>query len=164
MKSSNEETDMKSRLLMCIVAIALLAAVAIPAPLTAQDQRGQGYTVTDLGTLGGTVSNANGINNRGWLAGYANLTGDQTSHAVLWQKGAKIVDLGTLGGPNSSVDFLGIDDRGLVVGNSETANTDPFNENFCRSGNGLICLGFLWQDGVMTALPTLGATTAGPLT
>jgi probable HAF family extracellular repeat protein len=157
MKSSNEETDMESRFLMCIVAITLLAAVAIPAPLTAQDQRGQnGYTVTDLGTLGGTVSNANGINNKGWLAGYANLTGDQTSHAVLWQKGAKIVDLGTLGGPNSSVDFLGIDDRGLVVGNSETANTDPFNENFCGSGNGLICLGFLWQDGVMTALPTLG--------
>ena len=84
---------------MCIVAITLLAAVAIPAPLTAQNQNGQnGYTVTNLGTLGGTVSNANGINNRGWLAGYANLTGDQTSHAVLWQKGAKIVDLGTLGG------------------------------------------------------------------
>lgn len=99
MKSSKEETDMKSRFLMGIVAITLLAAVVIPAPLTAQDQNGQnGYTVTNLGTLGGTVSNANGINNKGWLAGYANLTGDQTSHAVLWQKGTKIVDLGTQNG------------------------------------------------------------------
>jgi hypothetical protein len=43
---------MKSRTLMCITAMALVAALAIPLQLIAQHTR---YTVTDLGTLGGHV-------------------------------------------------------------------------------------------------------------
>ena len=148
---------MKSRFLMCFAAIMLFAVLAIPIRSAAQDHKGHGgYQITNLGALGGTSSSANGINNKDWVTGEANLTGDQTGHAFLWQKRSGMTDLGTLGGPNSWVGWPVKDDVGLIAGGSDTSNNDPLNENFCGSGNGLICLGFLWRDGTMTALPTLG--------
>src|SRR5207237_3918435 len=33
------------------------------------------YSITDLPSLGGTISRGNSINNRGWAAGYSNLAG-----------------------------------------------------------------------------------------
>ena len=82
---------MKSRTLTCITAITLLAALAIPAQLAAQEQNQQPprYTVTDLGTLGGTFGAANAVNNRGSVVGFANLPGDTQGHAFLWRKGIK---------------------------------------------------------------------------
>jgi|ERR1700674_3226283 probable HAF family extracellular repeat protein len=82
------------------------AALAIPLWLAAQDQEEQNkkqsdYAVLDLGTLGGTFATALGVNNKGWVTGFANLAGDQNHHAFLWVKGVKM-DLGTLGGPNSA--------------------------------------------------------------
>ena len=53
---------MKSRRLTCITAMIVFVALAIPLQLTAQHTR---YTLTDLGTLGGTFSLAGGLNNRG---------------------------------------------------------------------------------------------------
>jgi uncharacterized membrane protein len=52
-------------ILISIAAGSLLATFA-----TAQTPR---YTITDLGTLGGTVGSANGINYEGRVAGAANL-------------------------------------------------------------------------------------------
>jgi probable HAF family extracellular repeat protein len=54
-------------------------------------------TMTDLGTLGGTVGTANWMNNRGQVVGTSNLAGDATHHGFLWDEG-KLIDLGTLGG------------------------------------------------------------------
>ena len=50
------------------------AALAVPVRLTAQEpqhkaDKTQYYTVQDLGTLGGTYSNAGGINDDGLVAG-----------------------------------------------------------------------------------------------
>jgi probable HAF family extracellular repeat protein len=139
------------------------AAVAALMIVTATSGRAQektaskpGYAITDLGTLGGTASVGNGINNKGWVTGEANLKGDKIGHAALWRRGAKILDLGTLGGLNSFVGFPVKDDRGLIVGTAETSTADPLRENFCGEGTTLICVGFLWQSGVMTPLPTLG--------
>jgi probable HAF family extracellular repeat protein len=112
------------------------------------------YTVTDLGTLGGTFGAANGINNKGWVDGMANLPGDANHHALLWVQGLKI-DLGTLGGPNS-MSGLGPNMNGKIVGLAETSIPDPNGEDFCLCGTHLICLPFLWQNGVMAPLPTLG--------
>ena len=54
----------------------------------------------DLGTLGGTQGVAEGISNRRWVVGDANLAGDQSLHATLWRNGI-VTDLGMLGGVNS---------------------------------------------------------------
>jgi probable HAF family extracellular repeat protein len=81
----------------------------------------------------------------------SNLPGDTEGHAFLWSKGVKS-DLGTLGGPDSSANS--INDRGEVVGGAETSTPDPLGENLC--GSSLICLPYLWQDGHMVPLPTLG--------
>ena len=105
---------MKSRFRMLLAAITffaglalLFAALALPLRLAAQDKQDHNqhrharYTITVLGTLGGTFSQDTGLNNRGSVAGYSNLLGDQVVHAFLWQTGV-MTDLGTLGGPNSA--------------------------------------------------------------
>jgi len=132
---------MKSRILICITAMTLLAALATPLQLAAQHTR---YTVTDLGTLGGTSSFAGGINNRGSVEGSSTLLGDTAQHAFLWRKGV-MTDLGALGGLNSFAAFRP-SESDKVGGRAETSTPDPLGEDFCSTAN-LICLPFLWQKG-----------------
>jgi probable HAF family extracellular repeat protein len=146
----------------CLATLILFAALAIPVRLAALDhqdnkhQKHVRYTVTDLGTLGGGFGEAWGVNNRGSMAGHSTLRGDQTYHAFFWQKGV-ITDLGTLGGPNSNNSGNSpLNDRGAVSGFSDTSTPDPNGEDFCGFRTNLICLPFVWEKGVMTALPTLG--------
>jgi len=118
------------------------------------------YRVYELGTLGGTAGQGNTINNQSLALGAANLAGNASEHATAWLYGLKF-DFGTLGGPNSNIVFPNRNDRGEIVGISETAAVDPLGENwscsaFFPSVTGHICLGFLWRWGKMTALPTLG--------
>jgi probable HAF family extracellular repeat protein len=120
------------------------------------------YKITDLPSLGGTNSRANSINNRAWLAGYSNLPGNQSRHAVLWRDAA-LTDLGTLGGPNSAVTWSVKANSGIVAGISQTSQADPLGEAWssaafypAATGSGYINLGFVWENGVMRALPTLG--------
>lgn len=113
------------------------------------------YYVVDLGTLGGKISGAEGINDRGWITGFAFLRGNNVYRATLWTSGQKS-DLGTLGGPNSAVAFPIKNNRGEIAGLSEVSQTDPYAEDFCGTGTSHICLGFRWKNGAMTPLPTLG--------
>ena len=66
------------------------------------------------------------------------------------------LELGTLGGANSSINWNGINDNGEAVGMSETSALDPNGEDICFFGTHHICLPFLWKNGVMRALPTVG--------
>jgi len=129
----------------------LLAVLVGPLQLAGQHTR---FTVTDLGTLGGTISFGTGMNNRGSVAGFSTLPGDTATHAFLWRKGV-MTDLGTLGGPNSSGSFRP-NESDKVGGGADTSTPDPLGEDFCGFGTNLICLPFLWQKGVMIPLPTLG--------
>ncbi|MDQ3427784.1 MAG: hypothetical protein M3477_08125 [Gemmatimonadota bacterium] len=119
------------------------------------------YLVVNLSaTLGGKISVGTSINNRDWAAGFSNQSGDATVHAALWRHGS-ILDLGTLGGPNSNVQWPGQNDRGMIVGIAEIGRMDPLKENwscsaFFPSVTHHICRGFVWQHGVMKRLPTLG--------
>jgi len=118
------------------------------------------YTISYLSTLDGSRNRPSGISNSGWIAGFVNRPGNATRVAALW-RGSSFDTLGTLGGPNSVVQWPGISNNGMVVGIAETAAPDPLNEEwsctaFLPSVTGKICLGFVWQDGVMTPLPTLG--------
>jgi probable HAF family extracellular repeat protein len=159
---------MKSKTLTWVAAMTLSGAtLAVPAKLVAQDQQAPGrqvlYAVQDLGTLGGSEATGTVINDRGWVPGLSTLSGDQSVHAFLWRDGV-MTDLGTLGGPNS-LQIVSKDNRGLIAGAAETTSADPLAENFCAFNTffgtqttGLICRGFLWRDGVMTGLPTLGGS------
>jgi len=142
----------------------LFGALAVGVRLAAQDGPNDSrprYDVVILDTLGGTQGGANSINNRGWVVGLANLPGDQTAHATLWLRG-RTIDLETLGGPNSAVSWPVKNNRGEIVGISETADVDPLGETFSCAAffgtphTGHSCLGFRWRDGVMRPLPTLG--------
>jgi probable HAF family extracellular repeat protein len=140
----------------------LLAALAVPLHAAAQKTSTQQrtpqhvrYTVTDLGTLeGGTFSQPFFINRYGMVSGSSNLP-DGNQHATLWLEELK-VDIGApgLGGPNSIA--FGDNDGFQSAGEAETSIADPNGEDFCGFGTHLTCLPFLWQDGEMVQLPTLG--------
>jgi probable HAF family extracellular repeat protein len=99
-----------------------------------------GGTVTDLGSLGGTFSEANAINNGGGIAGVSSLADENVLHGYLYVNG-KMTDLGTLGGNYSWA--TGINDNGLVVGYSRY---DPLSTDFHA---------FMYSYGVMTDLGAL---------
>src|SRR5438309_1502548 len=90
-----------------LLALLLLAA--------ARPAAAQGYTVTDLGTLGGSSSDARALNLAGQVIGSATLPGDSDWHAYRWENGV-MRDLGTLGGTAGYVG--GINASGQVVGYS----------------------------------------------
>ncbi len=126
------------------------------------------FTVTDLGTFGGTFSIAYGINNAGQVGGaaalpsgnvHAFLSGLATREQEIEDHDLSLhkTDLGTLGGPNSAANRP--NGRGNVPIVSETSTPDPFGEDFCNFGNHLICLGAVW-NGVLTPLATLGGNNA----
>jgi len=70
-----------------------------------------------------------------------------------------MTDLGTLGGSNSSTVFR-LNESGEIAGASDTLATDPWQENFCGFGTPVTCLPFVWKNGTMAALPTLGGNNA----
>jgi len=151
---------MKSQSMLSLSAW-LLAMLVVPLTAAAQDTEqhttpaATQYTVTDLGTLsGGTFSQPFFINRYGLVAGSSSLA-DGTQHAVLWLDGMTgNIGAPGLGGPNSIA--FGDNERFQAVGEAETSTPDPNGEDFCGFGTHLTCLPFLWQDGKMVPLPTLG--------
>jgi probable HAF family extracellular repeat protein len=137
------------------ISLGLTAALAT-ATLAAQTP--PAYVVYDTGTLGGTFAAGAGVNNLGWVTGVSsNASGAQ--HATLAIPGS-LIDLGTLGGSNSAIEWPVKNNHGLVVGISETDTPDPLGESFSCAAfiptNGHTCLPFLWQNGALGALPLLG--------
>lgn len=151
---------MKSSLVK--ISAILFTAFCVTIQLNAQDMGRQSqhkYYVFNLGTpLGGNTEPV-AVNNLGWISGAANAANEETSEAELWV-GAPLA-LGTLGGPNSAVEWPNHSTRGEIVGIAETAQANPLGEAwscsaFFPTATYQICLGFAWQNGVMSALPTLG--------
>jgi len=117
------------------------------------------YSVQDLGLLGNTGPGAPyHITSNGLIAGAAETASNQ-SHASVWFMGFTL-DLSSpgIGGPNSFAN--GVNDRGQVVGVAQSAV--PNSEDFCGfnsygvAKSSYACLPFVFQNGVMTKLPTLG--------
>lgn len=107
---------------------------------------------TDLGTLGGTYSWATKINDNGYIIGQSTTELGYDYHGFIWHDGT-MTDLGTLGGYGASNDssplgaysseVTGINNSEQVIGNSLLVG-------------GKTQHGFIWQDGTMTDLGTLG--------
>ena len=120
--------------------------------------------IVDLGTLGGSFGTAYAVNDRNLIAGIAeNATVDNSGfagafgfgitlneiHSVAWKNG-KIVDLGSLGGPGSVSGAM--NNRGMIVGASPKTYVagPPFGIPPVDP--------FVWEDGKMTDLGSLGGT------
>jgi probable HAF family extracellular repeat protein len=110
------------------------------------------YTITDLGTFGGTASSGNSVDARGEVTGGANLPGDFSSHAFIYSNGS-LQDLGTLGPAFDDSLGNGINDSGDVAGTSEISG----------NGNGSISHAFLYNNGVMHDLGTNGGPDSSAL-
>ncbi len=134
------------------------------------------YTVTDLGTLGGSTSTAFSINETHQVAGAAEATsGDE--RAFVWTIEGGMRDLGTLGGAESRA--LSINDSSQVVG--DASDLDGYIQAFIWDANtgmqditsgatgssyawginnsGMVVgrdgdlQAFLWENDVLTPLP-----------
>src|SRR5438132_2708857 len=150
------KTKRTSQILVGIViAVCCGAALAqAQAPAKPKTQ----YHVSTLPSLGGTSSGGNSINDQSWAAGYSRLP-DRNRHATLWRNGV-LSNLGTLGGPNSSVTWNVKNTAGIIVGISQTADPQLLGESwssaaFYSTPNnvGYINLGFVWKQGQMRGLP-----------
>ncbi|HEX5495344.1 MAG TPA: hypothetical protein VFX70_12300 [Mycobacteriales bacterium] len=136
--------------------------------------------ITDLGTLGGASSEAVALNGHGQVAGWS-LTTDGETHPFLWQDGV-MTDLGRSG---EQYTIAGIDDRGDVVGSASSGTGAQFSVRavlwrpghevelapgtdsraVAVNGPGQVVVNafsggsgraFLWADGTLTDLGTLG--------
>ena len=120
---------------------------------------------TDLGTLpNGASSASTSISSNGLIAGISEnaeidplVPGFPVGHAVLWQNGG-LTDLGTLEGGYESV-ANAVNSGGQVAGGFTNTTADP-NSMF---GTGYQARAFLWQNGAIQDLGTLGGPDAQAL-
>lgn len=154
-----------------IIALILVATVAIPVQLTAQDKQDRHlhhhYQLVQIPTLGGPganfFDNTNNIavlNDRGNASGGAADTlipdpysppywwsNGNITHAFLWQNGS-LTDLGSLPGTNNSGSAW-ISSNGIIAGLSENGQIDPSVPDLPELS------AVLWRDGKITNLGTL---------
>ncbi len=103
--------------------------------------------IQDLGTLGGSLSDAIDINGSGQVIGSSQIVGDAATHDFLWSSGGGMVDLNTTvdAGITSVVE---INDAGQITG------------TYTKSGQSHA---FLYTPGTgLRDLGTLGGTTSAP--
>jgi probable HAF family extracellular repeat protein len=168
---------MKKHLSMYITALTLLAALATPAGLVAQDDPDHKhwhhhYQLIDMGALGGSqsyLSSGSGlafgqhvsvVNAEGTVAGYADTSNADlfqnycfssdclATHTFLSDGSGILTDLGALrGGGDSAPNWITA--NGLIAGVSENGETDPLYPGLPQ------LRAVLWKNGKIVDLGTL---------
>lgn len=106
-----------------------------------------GYTITDLGSLGGATSFAANISSNGSVTGNAQTPTNTASprlNGFLWTPTAGITNVGVLPGSNNFSRGYAVNSAGVVVGESDNNSSKAFR----------------YENGVITNLGTLGGTSA----
>lgn len=117
--------------LFSLALIAVFSAFAEATPV---------YTITDLGTLGGTATTPYAINIYGQITGQSTMAGNTTYHAFLYSEGI-MIDIGTMDGSFS--EGRAINASGQITGSA-----------------GTLIHAFSYSDGVMKDLGTLGGRSS----
>ena len=128
----------------------------------AANPRNSLYTIQDLGVFGANPTAPGGplvVTGSGWISG-ASAVGN-AEHAVLYYQG-NTIDVGTPGLGGNSMGY-GVNESGVTAGEAEsTAPGLATTEDFCGfqflglSFSPTPCVPFVWQNGQMVPLPTLG--------
>ena len=118
----------------------IVLGLGAPSTSVAQTTLLPAYAVTDLGTLGGSLSYALDINAAGQVVGGSD-TANGPQHPFLYSQG-QMIDIGTLGGCCGVA--AGINASGQIAGQADNAQG--------------LRRGFLYSNGVMTEIPTLGGS------
>jgi probable HAF family extracellular repeat protein len=134
-----------------IVGVSRVAGTTSQATLWAGPNRPRLGQPVSLGSLGDgeRFSEAFAINDRRQAVGRSLVTGS-TERAFLWEEGAGMTDLGSLGLNHSRA--MDINQRGQVVGYAST---------FAGFATLSAAAGFLWQDGTMYDLNDLVEADSG---
>jgi probable HAF family extracellular repeat protein len=156
MKRSSLKTTL-SRIAPFALSLAVLGG-----PVMGQEPGPIRYSVTDLGPVGPPPGQPFVVATNGFVSGQVILTdgANGISHAAVWHGGAvKDISFPGLGGVNSAA--FGVNIWEQVTGWADNGKLDARGEDFCGfkamgfSSQAISCLPFVWQNGVMTALPTL---------
>jgi probable HAF family extracellular repeat protein len=166
---------MNPRKVFFIVASTMIATLALPAWLSAQQQQKDAerkrehlrYKLIEIGTLGGPSSlsyfgDAQSLNDRGAVVGLADTAASDPNfpnlnpylffdpfihHAFRWKDGT-LSDLGAFPGANNS-EVGWINDRGLAAGSSTNGSIDPLTGWPAE-------IAVLWSQDEIISLGTLG--------
>ncbi len=117
------------------IVLAWVAPIVLPAQAPAAT-----YSILDLGTLGGTVSYAYGVNSTGQVVGYSYTTSDTAFHAFRTAPNGPITaasDLGFQAGGSQSFG-VAVNDGGQAVGSSDVTANIYARQAFRTAANGLI--------------------------
>ena len=165
---------MNSLSLNSICVTGLLALLTMPVGLAGQEGSATQeqepnpthYTIQDLGIVGTNFYQPGQpfvISRNGWVSGGAGVGTDYgpPEHAVLWHEGS-MIDIGNPGLGGNSIAY-GVNELGHAVGEAENTLSDlSTTEDFCGfqfMGYTLTptpCVPFMWKDGQMVSLKTLG--------
>jgi probable HAF family extracellular repeat protein len=126
-------------------------AISLPGVADEPNHRSKySFTITDIGTLGGTFASVQGVDNSGQVTGFSSTENDAADHAFLYKNGT-MTDLGSLGGAEGSISY-GSNPSGEVVGFSYT----PPNDNFGGAEN---VNAFIYSHGSMTDIGSFTAVS-----